>query len=184
MNTLRMDGYPVRDKGGKLIWQGLKVNVELNHRHFDVFEFPGDLAGDTDAFIHLVSIPISFGYDSDGDIDHFSIPLEPLVPDIVFRRVEPLEDAQLRAWVGTYDMANRNFTVACDREQQLTIAIGDRPPERLLPYRRAKFIVEHSFRHRIEFRADSAGPMFHVILHSPEGIFVAKRRIEETDRGL
>ena len=72
---MRADGEACPGGGG-----GFREN--LPHRHYDIFEIaenPTTLSPDL--------LAVTFGYDREGTIDRLSIPLEPMVSDIVFRRV-------------------------------------------------------------------------------------------------
>jgi CubicO group peptidase (beta-lactamase class C family) len=170
-----------------LRWKGLGISVELNHRHFDIFEFPSEPANDTDAFIRLAGVSVSFGYDPEGDIDRFSIALEPLVPDAVFNRTQRLQPAILRSCVGAYEFGTKIAVVALEADTNLTLTLtGDPSVYHLLPYRGTKFILQERTGHRVEFRAEPSNcsgtrrqgvvPTVNaLILYQPDGTCIATR---------
>ena len=58
------------------------MSGNLSHRHYDIFEIaedPTTLSPDL--------MTLTFGYNREGTIDRLSMPLEPLVSEIVFRRI-------------------------------------------------------------------------------------------------
>jgi CubicO group peptidase (beta-lactamase class C family) len=166
----------IETDGQRLRWRGLGISTELRHRHFDIFDFPSEPADDTDAFIRLAGVSISFGYDQEGDVNRFSISLEPLVPDAVFKRTQLLEPAILQACVGVYEFGTNMAVVALEDETNLTLTLrGDSKAYRLLPYRGTKFTLEGREGHRVEFRVESTNAVNAVILHQPGGACVATR---------
>jgi CubicO group peptidase (beta-lactamase class C family) len=72
--------------GDRLRWRGLGLDTELGHRSADAFAFPDGPDDDTDDYVALHAVSLTFAAGPSGDIDRFAIPLEPAVPDAVFRR--------------------------------------------------------------------------------------------------
>jgi CubicO group peptidase (beta-lactamase class C family) len=71
---------------GQLRWRGLGLDSELNHRSADAFAFPDGPDDDTDDYVRLHAVAIIFATGPAGDIDRFTVSLEPAVADAVFRR--------------------------------------------------------------------------------------------------
>jgi len=162
--------------GRQLHWKGLGISTELRHRHFDIFEFPSEPVDDTDAFIRLAGISLSFGYDQEGDVDRFSIILEPQVPEAVFNRTELLEPGMLRSCAGTYEFGTKTAVVALDADAHLTLTLsGDSSVYHLRPYRASKFTVRERRGHRVEFRAEPLSGANALILYQPDGTCIATR---------
>ena len=91
-------------EGGRLKFSWRGGSAPLTHRHYDVFDTEvGDDADDDDTVVPKARV--TFGYDSKGEIDRMSMPLESEVADIVFTRrrwpriattaAEPLYDVVL-----------------------------------------------------------------------------------------
>lgn len=78
------------DAGLSWHWRGL--SGALAHWHYDVFTTP-----DRPAEFHPDNLLLTFLYDREGRIDRVAAPLEPQVPDIVFRRMpEPADAAKAK----------------------------------------------------------------------------------------
>ncbi len=94
------DGYPdfaVRVEGGRM--QARTVGsfpwTELRHYHYNVFEWH------LEDFDHWMKV--RFLVDDNGEISSVSVPLEPAVEDLIFKRKQPvLSDAILAALQGEY----------------------------------------------------------------------------------
>ncbi|MBV8270855.1 MAG: serine hydrolase [Cupriavidus sp.] len=72
----------VSEDGEGLAWGWRGMSGPLTHLRHDIFT-----TQDRPAEIHPDNLLLTFGYNCDGLIDRISAPLEPLVDDIVFRRV-------------------------------------------------------------------------------------------------
>jgi len=169
-------GVSIESVGRQLHWKGLGISTELRHRHFDIFEFPSEQADDTDAFIRLAGVSLSFGYDQEGYIDRFSMTLEPQVPDTVFNRTQLLEPSILRSCVGAYEFGTKMAVVTLEAEASLTLTLtGDSSIYHLRPYRGTKFTVHERKGHRVEFRAERSIGVNALILYQPEGTCIATR---------
>lgn len=151
-------------------WRGLSGN--LPHRHYDIFEIaenPTNLSPDL--------LAVTFGYDREGIIDRLSIPLEPMVSEIVFLRTGgDLPDASFReACVGTYQHGPTHHLVALDADGQLTLSPTGQPTYRLIPYQSTIFAIDTLPGFRLEFRFEPSGAVETIVFHQPNGTFVAHR---------
>ena len=158
---------------GALHWRYRGLAGPLVHRHYDVFEIP-----EMPDMLAPELLAISFGYDRDGNIDRLSAPFEPLVSDIVFRRVPAGEalDAAFRALCeGTYRVGVQRNVVALGPDGELTLSPSDQPTYRLVPYRGRVFAIAELDGFRVEFQRGKSGLMEALIFHQPNGTFHAQR---------
>ncbi len=160
-------------KDDTLNWRYRGLGGPLVHRHYDVFEvpeMPDVLAPDL--------LAISFSYDRDGNIDRLSAPLEPMVSDIVFRRVpdgEVLDTAFRAACAGTYRSGAQLHVVAVDAEGQLTLSPSDQPTYRLAPHQGRTFAIVALDGFLVEFQRGETDIVEAIIFHQPNGTFRAQR---------
>jgi CubicO group peptidase (beta-lactamase class C family) len=75
-----------------LRWHGLGLDLPISHRHYDVFEIGADWS------IWFENMTLQFQTDREGDVASLSIPLEPAVAPIIFRRM-PEPATQTRAFL-------------------------------------------------------------------------------------
>jgi hypothetical protein len=122
-------------------------------------------------------LAVTFGYDREGIIDRLSIPLEPMVSEIVFLRTGgDLPDASFReACVGTYQHGPTHHLVALDADGQLTLSPTGQPTYRLIPYQSTIFAIDTLPGFRLEFRFEPSGVVERIVFHQPNGTFVAHR---------
>jgi hypothetical protein len=156
-----------------LHWRMRGISGPLVHRHYDVFEVaarPDTLSPDL--------LAISFGYDREGNIDRLSAPFEPLVNDIVFRRL-PAGDALDRAFrtacVGIYRTGSQTHVVALDADGQLTLTPSDQATYCLVPYLGCIFTIAALEGFRVEFQRGGSTVVEAIIFHQPNGTFRARR---------
>ncbi len=143
----------------------------LNHRHYDTFEFTFELYDNR--------VPVSFATDVLGDIASLAIPLEPTVPDIVFRRQPPLvmtEPSFLEPFIGTYDLMGTPVTVARKGQHALQLSLPGKADWELEPRRGTEFRVKNLSSFVIEFARDAAGAIAEATLTTPDGVYTAHRR--------
>jgi CubicO group peptidase (beta-lactamase class C family) len=162
--------------GDRLAWRGLDCARTLHHRHFDIFEFPDCDTADIDSW--LAALTVSFRYDREGNIDRLAVPLEPLVADIVFRRVPdsaPCDRSFLETCAGTYQSGMLKHVVALDADGQLTLSSVGQRTHCLGPYRGTTFALRELPGFRVEFRRDPSGIVEAIIFHQPNGTFIARR---------
>ena len=167
--------FIVRADGEALSWRWRGLSGNLPHRHYDIFEIaenPTTLSPDL--------LTVTFGYDREGTIDRLSIPLEPMVSDIVFRRVGGVapEASFLQACVGTYQHGPTRHVVSLDADGQLTLSPTGQPTYRLKAYQGATFEIDTLPGFRLEFLRDASGMVETIVFHQPNGTFVARRVAE------
>lgn len=151
-----------RDRGGKLA-----------HRHYDIFEIPGNWG-----IFSLGRRTVTFGYDREGRINRLSALLEPKVADIVFARApsgDVLDAAFRKACAGTYQSGGCKHVVACIADDQLTLSTDGRPACHLVPYRDRVFAIKGQGEHQLAFERGSGDTADAIIFHQPDGTFLARR---------
>jgi CubicO group peptidase (beta-lactamase class C family) len=158
---------------GKLNWAYRGMFEPLAHRHYDTFELPeapGRLLPDR--------LAISFSTDREGNIASLAAPFEPLVKDIVFTR-SPAGDCTDPAFrqhcTGTFSHGGTTVVVGQDNDGQLTLTFGSQPTYKLRPYQNRTFVIDELEGFRVEFHLGPDGEADELILHQPNGTFVARR---------
>jgi CubicO group peptidase (beta-lactamase class C family) len=158
---------------GKLNWAYRGMFEPLAHRHYDTFELPeapGRLLPDR--------LAISFSTDREGNIASLAAPFEPLVKDIVFTR-SPAGDCTDPAFrqhcTGTFSHGGTTVVVGQDNDEQLTLTFGSQPTYKLRPYQNRTFVIDELEGFRVEFHLGPDGEADELILHQPNGTFVARR---------
>jgi len=158
---------------GDLRWHYRDRGGDLSHRHYDIFEIPGDWG-----IFSLGKRTLTFGYDRQGRIDRLSVLLEPKVADIIFARVpsgDVLDAAFRKSCAGTYQSGGRKHVVTCTADDQLTLSTDGRPACHLVPYRDRVFEIKGQDEHRIEFKRGSSDTVDFIIFHQLDGTFLARR---------
>jgi CubicO group peptidase (beta-lactamase class C family) len=157
----------------KLNWAYRGMSEPLAHRHYDTFELPeapGRLLPDR--------LPISFSTDREGNIASLGAPFEPLVKDIVFTRIaagDCTNPAFRQHCTGTFNYGGTTVVVGQDKDGQLTLTVGSQPTYKLRPYQSRTFVIDELEGFRVEFHLGPDGEADELILHQPNGTFVARR---------
>ena len=163
----------IKVQDGSLKWHYRDRGGDLSHRHYDIFEVPGNWG-----IFSLAKRTLTFGYDRQGRIDHLSALLEPRVADIVFARApsgDVLDKAFRAACAGTYQSTGPKHAVACTADHELTLSTDGGPAYQLVPYRDRVFAIKGRGEHRIEFERGSNNTVDTMIFHQPDGTFLARR---------
>jgi len=174
--TFEHPGYgriEVGIEGGELSVTFHDMTSPLSHYHYDIFEVPEsdlDPMGGTKA---------TFLYNKRGLIDRLAVPMEPAVDDIVFVRVpdEAMKSREfLERFVGEYEIGGQTLTVALQGEDRLTLSVPGQPTYELVPSQGMAFDLEGASGYSIEFKEESSGAIAEMVLHQPNGTFVATRQ--------
>jgi CubicO group peptidase (beta-lactamase class C family) len=155
-----------------LRWQGLDMDLPVTHRHYDLFELGADPS------IWFENMTLQFHTDREGDIASLSLPLEPAVAPIVFvRQPDPATRARafLEPLTGLYRRCGVSFRITLDATDQLTMARGNGPQERLLPRHKGSFALAGDPNFRLEFRRCSSGAVDAMIFHEATGVYLIER---------
>lgn len=170
------DGYPefaVRLLPENELQARLTDSLEwssLRHIHYNVFEW------------HIVDfdmrVKVRFLVNDAGEVDSVSIPLEPEVEDLVFRRKAPtLSDAQRKGIVGEYipEMEGIRFSVS-ETKGTLYLAQTGAAPQEMSPYRAdGSCIAFRVDRARIEFPLDPQGNAERLVVKAQDATLEAAR---------
>jgi CubicO group peptidase (beta-lactamase class C family) len=149
-----------------------RISSPLRHFHYDVFEAPEDPLNPFE------QTKVRFMTGIRGDIESVWVPLEPAVKEIVFTRRAGSEMRQknfLEPFAGVYQIGRQALTVALRGEDTLTLTVPGQPVYELLPRQGTSFDLKGIPGFSVEFRKDAAGAWNDLVLHQPNGIFVAKR---------
>ena len=144
----------------------------LMHRHYETFELP-----EVPDRLLPDRLAITFLTDRDGNIVSLSTPLEPVVKDIVFARLAAGDctDLAFRArCVGLFKSGAITHRVTLDSEGRLQLKSDYQPIYRLAPEQGRRFRIVELEGFVVEFCGEGA-IVDEVILHQPNGTFVAKR---------
>jgi CubicO group peptidase (beta-lactamase class C family) len=144
----------------------------LKHFHYDIFEVPEN---ELDPF---EGTKVSFFSNVKGDIGSLSLPIEPALPDITFKRKgEKVEKGTLEKLVGQYVLGATTITVALQPDGKLTLTVPGQPTYELVPTRGLSFDVKGLPGFSIEFKQDASGAVMEAAFFQPNGTFVAKKKI-------
>jgi CubicO group peptidase (beta-lactamase class C family) len=158
---------------GKLNWAYRGMFEPLAHRHYDTFELP-----EAPGRVLPDRLAISFSTDREGNIASLAAPFEPLVKDIVFTR-SPAGDCTDPAFrqhcTGTFSHGGTTVVVGQDNDGQLTLTFGSQPTYKLRPYQNRTFVIDELEVFQVEFHLGPDGEADELILHQPNGTFVARR---------
>jgi CubicO group peptidase (beta-lactamase class C family) len=164
----------IREQDGALHWSWRSLFATMAHRHYETFELPE--APDR----HVPDgLPITFLTDRDGNIVSLSVPLEPAVKDIVFARLaagECMDSAFRERCVGMFKSGPTAYRVTLDKEGRLALEPEGQPAYRLAPQQGQRFCIVELAGFAVEFRGEETS-VDEMILHQPDGTFVAKRVI-------
>lgn len=157
---------------GALHFERYATKATLEHFHYDIFELPKD------PLDPLGEQKVTFFYDAQGHIDRLTIPLEPSVDPIEFRRVPEeamKERAFLERFVGTYQIMTQRIEIELREDGTLIAIVPGQPPYPLSPLREQTFQIADLEGYTLEFRNDASGKVVEAVFHQPNGTFVAKR---------
>jgi CubicO group peptidase (beta-lactamase class C family) len=145
----------------------------LAHYHYDIFEIP---ESDLDP---MGGTRLTFLYNQRGRIDRVLVPMEPAVDAIVFTRVadEALKTREhLERFIGEYEIGGQTLTVALQGDDRLTLSVPGQPTYGLVPTQGSAFDLEGASGYSIEFREGATGEIEEMVLHQPNGTFVATKK--------
>ena len=162
----------IKEQGGALHWSWRGMFAAMAHRHYETFELP-----EVPDRLLPDRLAITFLTDRAGNIVSLSAPLEPAVKDIVFVRLAAGDctDAAFRArCVGLFKGGPTTHRVTLDAEGQLVLKPDNQPAYRLAAHHGRRFRVVELEGFLVEFRGEGA-IVDEVIVHQPNGTFIAKR---------
>lgn len=150
---------------GSLDWSALR------HYHYNLFEWHW---ADFDIWIK-----VQFQVNENGEIDAVSVPIEPAVDNIIFKRKEPQLTAEIiAALLGDYDtpVAGLSFTVTAS-EDKLYLTQSGAAPEEVKAYKLTDQEIGLSLRRaRFDFARESDGTIVHLTVKAIGMTLTAARR--------
>lgn len=165
----------IRERDHALHWSWRGMGAPLSHWHFETFVTPEIIDQ-----LHPDNLPITFQTDRDGNIVHLSVPLEPMVKDIVFARRaagECIDPAFCERCAGLFKSGGVNHNVSLDAEGRLILKSDFQPAYRLEPQQGRRFRIVELDGFAIEFRGED-DRIDQVVFHQPNGIFVGDRSVK------
>jgi hypothetical protein len=162
----------IEHSDGALHWSWRGMFAPMAHRHYETFELP-----EVPDRLLPDRLPITFLTDREGTIVSLSAPLEPMVRDVVFKRLAAGECTELgfrERCVGSYKTGPTTYRVTLDEKGQLVLEPDNQPTYRLAPQQGRSFRVVELDGFVVEFRREGT-IVDEVIFHQPNGTFVAKR---------
>ncbi|RXT50561.1 serine hydrolase [Bradyrhizobium betae] len=166
----------IRERDGALHWSWRGMGAPLSHRHFETFVTPEIIDQ-----LHPDNVPITFQTDREGNIVHLSVPLEPMVKDIVFERRaagDCVDPAFRTRCVGQFKSGAITHRVTLDSEGRLILKPDYQPAYRLEPQQGRGFRIAELEGFAVEFRGEGER-IDQIVFHQPNGIFVADRVMEQ-----
>jgi CubicO group peptidase (beta-lactamase class C family) len=155
--------------GGSLTVRFNGLELELTHRHYDLFDAEYKTLG--------VSLEVTFHTASDGTVSGVKVPLEPTVDPILFDRQpdQSLNDpAVLAKYQGTYELGPIKVKVEL-KDEVLQASVAGQAPGELVPHQGTIFKIKEAPSQTIEFELDDDGVCRRAIVQ-PAGVF---NRVEE-----
>jgi CubicO group peptidase (beta-lactamase class C family) len=163
----------LNDTGDELQATFNNMTFPIKHYHYDIFDI------NIERF--EIDMKATFLTNVKGDIESVSIPLEPAVKDIVFKRVpgkEMMEKSFLEQFTGEYEVLGTIMTVALKGEQTLSVSLPGEPDYELVPYKGTEFHAKGLSSLSIEFKYDASGKASEALITMPYGAFTAKRKTQ------
>lgn len=152
-----------------------KVNRNLEHYHYDVFQVPDNPQDD------FAKLKVMFLSDLNGEISSLSMPLEPNTNDIVFTRMpdKQLTDRRfIEAFAGQYEFpgAPVPLTISLRGDHALVGNTPGQPDLELLPKRGTTFDLKGLAGFSIEFKKDASGKVTEAVFTQPDEVTVLKKK--------
>ncbi len=151
-----------------------KKTEKLKHYHYDLFQIPED---PLDPFQKMF---VMFHTDLNGDISSLTIPLQPDVADIEFKRMpdkQLLQRDVVEGFAGQYDIPGSplTLTVALRGDHTLVAILPGQPEVELVPTRGTTFNLKTINGISIEFKKDATGKTTEAVLNQLGTVIELKR---------
>jgi CubicO group peptidase (beta-lactamase class C family) len=149
------------------------IHRPLEHFHYDTFQVP---ANPLDPFEKL---KLTFQTDPQGELSSLSTTLDSNVKDIVFHRVAEqrmFEASFLSQFTGVYDVGVAGLTITLVGDNSLEASSPGSPSRKLIPRHGTRFDLQDLSGVSIEFKQDSTGKAQELVLYSPRGVSVFKKK--------
>ncbi|EFH85792.1 serine hydrolase [Ktedonobacter racemifer] len=146
----------------------------FQHLHYDVF-----LVTSERFEIHIKG---AFVTNLDGDIESFSLPIEPEAKPIAFMRVAGKHlqaKSVLGQFCGAYEVMDQTATVAFKSEHTLSLTLPGQPTYELEPYKEDSFRVKGLSGYSVAFQRDEAGVVTQALFKQPFGTLTGTKKAEQ-----
>jgi CubicO group peptidase (beta-lactamase class C family) len=152
----------VTHEQGRLTLRFKKFSTPLDHWHYEVFQAPADRQND------LELTRIQFQTDFSGEISGLSMPIEPNVDPVVFKRLPPAEmrdRAFLEKLAGEYDGGGVPVKIVLRDDNVLQYTVLGSVRE-LIPVRGTYFRIKDLSGNAVEFLRDGSGEIDRMAIYS------------------
>jgi CubicO group peptidase (beta-lactamase class C family) len=139
---------PIEFANNELTGKFNSFDFKLEHWHYDLFK-----GIDQEASMANDDFMITFLTNANGDVNRLTIPLEPAVAQIVFKRKasEEMKDpAFLSQFEGEYEFMGQKVSVALQGDT-LVVMIPGQPKTELVPYKGTEFTVKGAEGYNVVF---------------------------------
>jgi CubicO group peptidase (beta-lactamase class C family) len=141
------------------------LEMAMEHRHYETWDLSlGKLSE--------APIPLTFATDDEGEVTSLSVPFEPSVAPIVFRRQPPaelFEPARLAAFAGDYEMGPMRARVRL-QGSRLAVELAGLPTLTLAPFAGTTFRVDGRPGLKVEFVL-AQGEVGEMVVQPGVGVF-------------
>lgn len=149
----------------------------LEHYHYDVFQ-PHNIE---DGVIDTTKSPVllSFTTNTAGDIDGVTIPVEPTLDAMKFKRTPKtieVASGQLEQYAGEYELAGTTIKIYIKNEKVLYAFVPGQPEYELLATGKHKFTIKILEGYNLEFVEGDDGNIKQVKFIQPNGTFTATKK--------
>ena len=156
--------------------KGFLNNIEFDVKpyHYEVFQFDYGLID-----LHMLG---TFTTDTQGNVSRLSLPLEPMVKEIVFERIADrrLNDpAFLGKLTGRFILMGIPLIVSLKGQDQLIASVSGQPAMELVPYRDTTFHVKGVTGVSLTFKLGESGTVEEIEFVQPGAVLTARRSDEQ-----
>jgi CubicO group peptidase (beta-lactamase class C family) len=150
----------------------------LRHSYYDVFEpFEKDKKEGIDTSNQ--SDPLQFSMSKAGDIESFSMSLEPSVKPIVFTKrpkAKEISKDSLVKYTGDYELGPATLKVYIKSDRMLCLFVEGQPEYELVPIDKDKFTIKNLTGFNIQFNLNEKGQVIELLSIQPNGTFKATKK--------
>lgn len=160
---------------GRLVATFNRFALPLDHWHYDVFKVSNQA---TESAFH--GVKVAFGTSTGGAIESISVPLEPMLADIVFKRManQKLKDPKfLQCFVGKYLIENSPIEVGVElKGDLLSVQLPGMSPYALLPEGESGFTIAELPGVKVQYHEDEKQMVDEIMIVQPNGTFKALKQ--------
>ena len=161
-------------RDGKLFFVFHDIATSLDHWHYEVFEFARQQKDH-----YFEGRKVTFLTDLSGDVSAVCAPMEPLVKEIVFRRVaskDLLQGAYLSKFAGQYQFADQKIDILWEGGS-LKMMLPGQPKLDLVPLKNNLFQLKQMGGHTLFFGLDDEGKVKEMYIDRPAGNLLVRKKV-------